>query len=88
MDGSPKKYATDVAAGLHSINRSTLKRFTPQEVKKLEGGLQIVLKELRNLVVDSGDFQALKDKGMKTQRVMGALQVIATYFREQKKWGN
>jgi hypothetical protein len=84
LDGSPKKFAEDVASGLISINRATLKRYTPVEIQKIMSGLMTVGKELRTLVVDSGDFNGLKDKGMKNQRINGAMHAIRAYAKENK----
>ena len=84
LDGSPKKFAEDVAAGLTSVNRMTLKRYTPVEIQKIGMGLTTVQKELRTQAVDSGDFQALKEKGMKMQRVNGALMAVRGYVKENK----
>ena len=86
MEGSPKKYAQDVATGLHSLNRSTLKRFSVPEVKKIESGIQVVLKELRSLAIESGDIQGLKTKGMKMQRLSGALRVIQQFYKDQRNF--
>jgi len=84
LDGSPKKFAEDVATGLISVNRMMLKRYTPVEVQKMAVGLQTVQKGLRTEAVDSGDFQALKDKGMRMQRVNSALMAIRSYVKENK----
>lgn len=87
LDGSPKKYAEDVAGGLQNVNRATLKRFTPVEIQKILVGLETVVKEIRSTPVDSGDYDGLKQKGMKMQRVNGAMMVIRTWMKEQKMWG-
>jgi hypothetical protein len=34
------------------------------------------------VVVESGDYAALKDKGIKMQRLNGALQAIRAYAKE------
>ncbi len=82
LDGSPKKFAMDVAVGLVFINRATLKRFTPVEIQKIMTGIQGVMKELRTQAVEAGDFQALKDKGLKTQRLNGATLAIRMYAKD------
>ena len=84
LDGSPKKFAEDIAAGLHSINRATLKRFTPVEIQKIAAGIQTVHKELRTIVVEAGDFQGRKDKGMKMQRLNGAMHALRAYAKDNK----
>jgi hypothetical protein len=87
LDASPKKFAEDVAAGLQIISRATLKKFTPMEIQKIAGGLDVVLREIRSAPVDAGDYEGLKAKGMKMQRVNGALLVIRTYLKDQKRLG-
>lgn len=87
LDGSPKKYAEDVAEGLHIVNRATLKKFTPVEIQKILVGLDSVAKEIRSTPVDSGDYDGLKQKGMKMQRINSAMMVIRTWMKEQKTWG-
>jgi hypothetical protein len=84
LDGSPKKFAEDVATGLFNLNRSTLKRYTYAEIQKIVVGLQTVQKELRTLVVESADYQGLKDKGLKTQRINSALMAVRTYIKDNK----
>jgi hypothetical protein len=84
LDGSPKKFAEDVASGLISINRLSLKRYTPVEIQKIMVGVVQLSKEVRTQVVDTGDFNALKEKGMKTQRLNGAMMTIRAYAKENK----
>ena len=84
LDGSPKKLAEDVADGLVNINRLTLKRYTPVEIQKIMASLVLVSKEIRTAIVDSGDFQGLKEKGMKTGRVSQAMMAIRHYAKENK----
>ena len=84
LDGSPKKFATDVAKGLFHINRSTLKRYSLPEIRKIMSGLQEVAKDIRREVVESGDYEALKSKGMRGQRVQGAMRAIQAYFKEKR----
>ncbi|HLG21013.1 MAG TPA: hypothetical protein VI895_14520 [Bdellovibrionota bacterium] len=84
LDGSPKKFAQDIAAGLISLNRIMLKRYTPPDIKQMITGLINIQKELRTEAVPAGDFQALKDKGMKMQRVNSAMMAIRGYTKENK----
>ncbi len=84
LDTSPKKFAQDVAAGLVSINRATLKRYSLPEIRKMIEGLQTVAKEIRSEAIDSGDYAALKEKGMKSQKLNGAMLVIRAYAKENK----
>lgn len=86
LDGSPKKYAADIAAGLHHINQASLKKFTVDEIQKIQVGLQTVLQELRTEIVDSKDFQAAKDKGMKLGRINGAMRAIQMYLKEYRSF--
>ncbi len=85
LDGSPKKFALDVAGGLAFINLNTLKRYTPVEVKKILEGLELVSKELRSTAIESGDIEGLKQKGLRSQRVHGAIRTINTYLKELEK---
>jgi hypothetical protein len=87
LDSSPKKFALDVASGLTNVNRTMLKRYTAVEIQKMTVGLQTVLKELRTQKVEAGDFQALKDKGMKMQKVNGAMRAIQIYIKDNKLKG-
>ncbi len=84
FDGSPKKYAQDIANGLHNFTRATLKRYTFPELKKIMGGLQVVAKEIRSQAIPSGDYDGLKQKGMKTQRINSAMMVLRAWARENK----
>jgi hypothetical protein len=82
LDGSPKKLAEDIASGLMSMNRNVLKRFTMPEIQKILVGIETVSKEIRSHAVDSGDFDGLKEKGLKSQRLNSALLVIRTHIKE------
>ncbi len=86
LDASPKKFAEDVAEGLQIISRATLKRFTPPEIQKILTGLETVLKEIRSAPVDSGDYEGLKMKGMKSQRLNSAMLVIRTWIKDQRSF--
>ncbi|MFH1016568.1 MAG: hypothetical protein V1798_00120 [Pseudomonadota bacterium] len=84
LDGNPKKFAMDVAVGLVYVNQSTLKRFSQPEIQKISTGIQTVQKELRTQNVEAGDYQALKDKGLKLQRLNGAMMAIRMYARDKR----
>jgi hypothetical protein len=87
LDASPKKFGEDVAEGLQIISRATLKKYTPADIQKILGGLEVVAREIRSTAVDSGDYEGLKLKGMKTQRVNSAMLVIRTFQKEQRRLG-
>ena len=84
LDCSPKKFAEDVAGGFQMLNRTTLKKYSPDEVYKIMSGLDVVAREIRSTPVETGDYDGLKAKSMKMQKINGALMVIRTWIKEQK----
>jgi hypothetical protein len=84
LDSSPKKFAEDVAAGLQIISRATLKKYNPVEVQKIMTGLETVSRDIRSNPIESGDYEGLKQKGMKMQRIQNAMLVIRTWMKEQR----
>jgi hypothetical protein len=87
LDASPKKFAEDVAEGLQIVSRPMLKKYTPADIAKILGGLDIVAREIRSVAVEAGDYEGLKVKGMKMQRINSASLVIRTFMKDQKRMG-
>jgi hypothetical protein len=87
LDTSPKKFAEDVSSGLQIISRATLKKYSPMEIQKIVGGLDVVLREIRSKAIEAGDYEGLKEKGTKMQRIQSALLVIRTFQKDQRRLG-
>lgn len=84
MEGSPKKWAEDVAGGLVSLNAVAMKRVVPSDIKLMWVNLQMVLKEIRSSAVAEGDHDALKAKSMKMGRINQAMMVINAFAKKNK----
>jgi hypothetical protein len=77
--GNPKKLAYSVAQGFLQFTPSSLRAYTPEELKVLLFNLNIVLREVRGTQVRLEDVENLKDKNMKIQRLNQALSTIQSY---------
>jgi hypothetical protein len=77
--GNPKKLAYSVAQGYQQFTQSTLRAYTPEELKILVFNLNIVLREMRGTQVPLEDFEALKDKNVKIRRLNQAITTIQSF---------
>ena len=77
--GNPKKLAYSVAEGFHQFTPSTLRAYTPEELKILLFNLNIVLREVRGTAVPLEDIENLKDKNMKIRRLNQAVSTIQSF---------
>ena len=84
ISGNPHKLAMDIALGYTNVTMATLKRYSQQDLKTLNGNLNIVLRELRREQVPIEDIMAIKMKNMKIQRVNQALSIIRIYCRKKR----
>ena len=81
--GNPKKIAYAVAQGYQQFTQSTLRAYTPEELKVLVFNLNIVLREIRGTQVRLEDAENLKDKNVKIRRLNQAISTIQS-FASQK----
>jgi hypothetical protein len=77
--GNPKKLAYSVAQGFQQFTPSTLRAYTPEELKVLVFNLNIVLREVRGTQVPLEDGEKLKDKNVKIRRLNQALSTIQSF---------
>ena len=76
IGGSAYAMSRDIAEGLILINASTLKKFTPPELRALQFELDKVQKEARADQPALDDTQAIQRRGRKLSRITTALQII------------
>ena len=77
--GNPKKLAYAVAQGYQQFTQSTLRAYTPEELKVLVFNLTIVLREVRGTQVPLEDAENLKDKNVKIRRLNQAISTIQSF---------
>jgi hypothetical protein len=77
--GNPKKLAYAVAQGYQQFTQSTLRAYTPEELKVLVFNLTIVLREVRGAQVPLEDAENLKDKNVKIRRLNQAISTIQSF---------
>jgi predicted double-glycine peptidase len=77
--GNPKKLAYSVAQGYQQFTQSTLRAYTPEELKILSFNLNVVLREVRGTHVPLEDMENLKDKNVKIRRLNQAISTIHSF---------
>lgn len=81
IDGNPKKMAEDISNGLISLNKAVLKKYTPADLKMISNNLTTVQREIRSSFVDQNDFDGVKLKNQRMQRINQALLVLRNYCK-------
>jgi hypothetical protein len=76
VGGSAYAMSHDIAEGMILVNTTTLKKFSPAELKQLAFELDRVQKEARSEQPTSDDTQAIQKRGRKLGRITTALQII------------
>jgi len=77
--GNPKKLAYSVAQGFHQFTPSSLRTYSPEELKALLFNLNIVLREIRGTQVSLQDVETLKEKNLKIHRLSQAISTIQSF---------
>jgi len=77
--GNPKKLAYAVAQGFQQFTQSTLRAYTPEELKVMFFNLNIVLREVRGTQVPLEDMENLKDKNVKIRRLNQAISTLHSF---------
>lgn len=81
LEGSPKKFAEDVALGLIILNKAVFKKYSPPDFKVMMNALQNHLRDVRAEFVDQNDFDAIKKKNYRMQKLNQAMMMISTYCK-------
>jgi hypothetical protein len=84
ISGNPKSLAMDIADGFVSLSPSTLRRYTPSDLKIIHSNLNLVLREVRGEVIPPEDLMGIKKKNLRIQRINQALLMLSNYCRTQK----
>jgi hypothetical protein len=81
IECNPKKMAEDVSHGLISFNKAVLKKYTPVDLKVIHSNLQVVLREVRAQFVELTNFEAVKEKNIRMQRLNQAIMMLSNYCK-------
>jgi len=84
IEGSPKKLAEDISNGLVSFNKAVFRKYTPVDLKIIYSNLQSVLRETRAEFVDQKNFEEIKQKNIKMQKLNTAIMVLSNYCKVQR----
>lgn len=84
ISGNPKSLAIDISDGFTTLSPTTLKRYTPADIKIIHNNLNLVLRELRGEVIPPEDLAGIKKKSLRIQRINQALLTLSNYSRQQK----
>ena len=81
IEGSPKKYAEDISNGLVLVNKAVFKKYSPQDLKIIFVNLRTVLRDIRATFVETSNFDAIKEKNVRMQRINNAITVLSHYCK-------
>ena len=84
IEGNPKVLAQDIADAFGNFTTSSLKKYTPKELKIIKENLLIVQRDIRSEWIELGDILAVKKKNMKLQRISQALTILNTYCKKHR----
>jgi hypothetical protein len=82
--GSPKKFAQDIADGYISLSPPLLRRYNAGDMKIILAHITIVVRDLRQEVIDRDDSLAIKQRNNKMSRLNQAGVVIRSYCQKQR----
>lgn len=84
IEGSPKVLAKDIAEGFGCFTASSLRRYTPQDLRIIKEHIRIIQREIRAERIDSADTAAMKKRNMKLQRLSQAVTIINAYCQKNR----
>ncbi|TYO97549.1 hypothetical protein EDC39_11089 [Geothermobacter ehrlichii] len=84
ITGSPKKMARDIADGFLILTQSSLRRYTPADLKTILGNIALVARDLRAEQIPLENVMALKARNMKLSRLNQAETLIRSYCRKRR----
>ena len=82
--GNPKHLAHNIAEGYAPFTRATCRRHTPSELKTIYRNLELVVRELRGLIIPLEDIKKLQHRNQSLQRANTALMIIRYYAKRHK----
>lgn len=81
---SAKKMAKDIAEGYINVTASTLRRFTPQELKLLLNSMTMITREVRGIIVEENDYDAMKKKNWRLQNLSRTTMVVNHFIKHRR----
>jgi len=81
---NPKTFAQEVSKGLQTLTMATLRPFSPNDLKSLLLGIDIVLREIRGEQIPAEDNMAMKEKNQKIIRLNSAAALVRGYCKQRK----
>ena len=82
--GNPKQLARNIAEGYAPFTRATCRRHTPSELKTIYRSLELVVRELRGLVIPLEDIKKLQHRNQALSRANTTLMIITYYAKRHK----
>ena len=82
IPGNPLGFARDVADGSAPLTVLQLKRMTAEELKKVFGSINVVLREVRTEGVAEHDIDGMRRRAHKLQRLNNAVLLLSTHAKK------
>ena len=82
--GNPKQLAHNIAEGYAPFTRATCRHHTPPELKTIYRNLELVVRELRGLIIPLEDIKRLQHRNQALARANTALMIIRYYAKRHK----
>lgn len=82
IPGNPLGYARDVAEGNAPFTVLQLKKMTPDELRKMLGNINIVLREVRTTPAPERDIDGMRRRAHKLQRLSNAVLLLETHAKK------
>ena len=82
--GNPKKFAQAVADGFVRLSPPMLKGHSPGQLKVLLNNLQLVQRDIRQLLISLDDVEAVKQKNYRMSRLNQAELILRNYCKKMR----
>ncbi len=84
ISGNPLTLARDIADGYAAMTPTSLKKFSPGDLKTIHASLQQVLREARGEVPPQGDPDASRRRNQRIMRLNQAVVAVSNHARQSK----
>jgi len=81
---SPKQFVKDISEGYILITQGNLRRFSEPELKLLLDNLTIVEREIRGEQYPETDFENIKKKNQRLQRIYRTNMIVRGFIKHRR----
>ena len=84
ISGNPKMLAYEIAKGLVNVSPTSLKKYTPEDLKVILTNLSIVQREIRSKQIPQENLLEIKEKNYQLQHINQAITIITNHAKKHR----